>query len=306
MGAPTMRVAGIQLSVSRQGGDANLAKAEEWIRRAAGAGAQLVCLQEYFGTGAFSWHLDPNDLVLAEPDNGPTVTRLSQLASELGIWLLVPFYECLASCGGRRFYAVAVVDSSGRLAGKYRKQYIALNERGYEKYFFGPGNLGSPVFQYGDIRFGVMVCRDRHFEEVARMYVLRGAHLIFVPTSTSRRSEERANPWIEELIALAASTGRYVVGVSSTGFTDGKDQLGDSAAVDPQGRIISRLGKEEGMILADVSPGAVRPVDERFLFRRDLLEEVIALLDARGRNSSPVIDVRGASGRRWAKKDPSW
>ena len=48
-----VRIAGIQLRITRENQDENLEKAESWIKKAADEGAELICLPEYFSSGNF-------------------------------------------------------------------------------------------------------------------------------------------------------------------------------------------------------------------------------------------------------------
>ncbi|CAB3395294.1 Beta-ureidopropionase (fragment) [Kyrpidia spormannii] len=64
------------------------------IREAAAKGAQIVCLQELFYGPYFCTEQNPKWYAAAEPvPDGPTVSRMRDLAKELGIVLIVPLYE---------------------------------------------------------------------------------------------------------------------------------------------------------------------------------------------------------------------
>jgi beta-ureidopropionase len=271
-----MIVAGIQIKVSRDSRTENLEKAEEFVRKAAREGAKIVCLQEYFTTGIFTREKNTKHFDLAETIQGDTISRMCKLAKEESICLIVPIFEKDGEILGRYYNSAVVIDDNGKALGRYRKQFIAESQA-CEKYYFSPGNLGTPVFEFGDIRFGIAICYDRHFFEISRIIVLRGAHIIFIPTATYR-PKSRANFWRNELITLAAVNGTYVMGVNSTGFQDGKDQFGESTLVDPSGRVISSIEGEEGFISGDVSGEIVTRarVDLPVLrdYRKEVLEEL--------------------------------
>jgi N-carbamoylputrescine amidase len=63
------------------------------IREAAAQGAQIICLQELFTSRYFCQTEDTNHFRFAEPMSGPSTTRLGQLAAELQVVLIVPFFE---------------------------------------------------------------------------------------------------------------------------------------------------------------------------------------------------------------------
>ena len=69
---------------------ANLDKAIAAIQGAARQGAQIICLQELFGSRYFCQSEDVERFALAEPIPGPTTERLRQLAAAHQVVLIVP------------------------------------------------------------------------------------------------------------------------------------------------------------------------------------------------------------------------
>jgi predicted amidohydrolase len=77
------------------------------------------------------------------------------------------------------FYQTAVlIDRSGKVAGKYRKTHIPIEEaeRGWT-----PGNE-YPVFKTDFGTIGLEVCWDHWFPEVSRILADKGAEIIFIPS----------------------------------------------------------------------------------------------------------------------------
>jgi N-carbamoylputrescine amidase len=274
-----VKVAGIQLTVSRETREENLQKAEHYVGQAADEGAELICLQEYFSTGSFTREITPEHFRYAETIHGETIQRMAAIAKEKGVWLVIPLFEQDEKVHGRYYNSAIVLDRKGQIGGRYRKQMLAEN-RAFEKYFFVPGNLGTPVFHTEELTFGITICYDRHYFEIPRILVLRGAHLIFVPAATYK-AKGRGDIWQPELVSMAANNGVYVVGVDATGYTDGRDHLGQSLIIDPYGTRIAYLEEGDGYVLADVSPEVVRAARDRYPlirdFRPDLLDELASL-----------------------------
>src|SRR6266540_1885010 len=125
------------------------------IAKAAADGAQITCLQEIFHGPYFPAEQDPKWYASAEPEDGPTVTRMRQVARDHNMVLIVPFYE-----------------------------EAQVGPCFWEKYYFKPGNLGYPAFDTSVGRIGLIICYDRHFPEVARQLGLKGAELVFNPSAT--------------------------------------------------------------------------------------------------------------------------
>ncbi len=65
----------------------------EMIRDAAKQGAKIVCLQELFHMPYFCTVQDTECFNWAEPSDSPTLKRMSTLAEDLGIVLIVPVFE---------------------------------------------------------------------------------------------------------------------------------------------------------------------------------------------------------------------
>lgn len=68
---------------------ANLDKAEGLVREAAAHGAKLICLPEVFQVGYFGSRI-PDMMRYAEPEDGPSLTRMRALAKELEVHILAP------------------------------------------------------------------------------------------------------------------------------------------------------------------------------------------------------------------------
>jgi len=156
-------------------------KAEMIIREAARQEANIVLIQELFGTPYFPIGQDNRHLELAHPvDNHPTITRMAQLARELNVVLPVSFFER----ANRVFFnSLAIIDADGRLLGVYRKTHIP-NAIGYqEKYYFSPGDSGFKVWNTHYGKLGVGICWDQWFPETARCLALNGAEILLYPTA---------------------------------------------------------------------------------------------------------------------------
>ena len=88
------------------------------IADAAGQGAQVVGLQEIFHGPYFCAEQDPKWYGTAEPEDGPTVSRMREVAREHGIVLVVPWYE--EEQPGVYYNTACVIERDGTVPGKYR------------------------------------------------------------------------------------------------------------------------------------------------------------------------------------------
>ena len=160
---------------------ANIAKAEALVRRAAAGGAQIILLQELFEAPYFCIEQDNRHLRLATTvEENPALRHFRGVARELGVVLPISFFERAHQAF---FNSVGIIDADGSLLGIYRKSHIP-NGPGYqEKQYFSPGDTGFKVWQTRHARIGVGICWDQWFPECARAMALLGAELLLYPTA---------------------------------------------------------------------------------------------------------------------------
>lgn len=241
------------------------------IRQAAAAGAQVVCLQEIFYGPYFCaeqstrWY----DFTEQVPD-GPTTQLICKLAKELHLAVVLPVYE--VETEGVYYNTAAVIDSSGKYLGKYRKTHIPHVQPGFwEKYYFRPGNLGYPVFDLGFAKIGVYICYDRHFPEGARALGLNGAEIVFNPSATVAGLSEYL--WKLEQPAHAAANGYFVGAINRVG-TEAPWNIGEfygqSYFCDPRGQIFAQASRDKDEVLtADLNLDKIAEVRKTWQFYRD-------------------------------------
>jgi beta-ureidopropionase len=260
-----MRAALIQMKASMKR-EENHDRAEEFLTQAARQGAQVVCLQEIFATWFFPQTLEARHQELAEPIDGPTVTRMRAVARALELWVVVPFYERVMP--GELYNAAVLVDASGAIVGHYRKHHIPMSSHFQEKFYFRPGNLGYPVFDTPYGRVGIMICYDRHFPEAGRSLGLNGAQVVFVPTATTRRGFSRS-VWETELRGHAIANGYFVGGVNRVGTEVDSEYYGASVFIDPIGQTLAQAGDEEEVLVTELSMERLEEVRLAWPFFRD-------------------------------------
>ncbi|GAB1481506.1 N-carbamoylputrescine amidase [Treponema sp.] len=180
-------VAAIQMACSEDR-EENIAKAENYVRRAAIQGANIILLQELFETPYFCQKEKPEYFALASSlATNPAVKRLGELARELGIVIPVSFFEL---SGQARYNSIAVIDIDGTVLGTYRKSHIPDGPGYEEKYYFNPGDLGVKVWKTKFGCIGIGICWDQWYPELARAMVLQGAELLFYPTAIGTEPQD--------------------------------------------------------------------------------------------------------------------
>jgi beta-ureidopropionase len=240
------------------------------IAKAAAEGAQITCLQEIFNGPYFPAEQDPKWYATAEPSDGPTVTRMRELARDHGMALVVPFYE--EAQPGVYYNSAVVIERDGSVLGKYRKTHIPqVGPCFWEKYYFKPGNLGYPVFETSVGRVGLIICYDRHFPEVARQLGLKGAQLVFNPSATVESLSRYL--WELEQPAHAVANGYWIAAINRVGTEEPLNSnrfYGSSYFCDPRGQIVARASEDSDEVLvADLDLDRAREVRDTWQFLRD-------------------------------------
>jgi predicted amidohydrolase len=131
--------------------------------------SDLVVLPELCTTG-YQFKDRAELAELAEPDNGPTIKRFTNLAKSSQTGFVIGFAE---KNKDKLFNSAALVGPQG-LIGLYRKVHLFYDE----KRLFDAGDLGFPVYQFNGVSVGMMVCFDWLFPESARSLALAGAAII--------------------------------------------------------------------------------------------------------------------------------
>lgn len=160
---------------------ANIKRANDLVREAAGRGAQVILLQELFETPYFCKDQKAEYFALAAPAaHNPLLKIMSALAADLGVVLPVSFFECDTN---NYFNSLAMLDADGRNLGVYRKSHIPDGPGYQEKFYFSPGDTGFKAWHTRFGTVGAAICWDQWFPEAARAIALQGAEMLFYPTA---------------------------------------------------------------------------------------------------------------------------
>jgi len=270
----TYLAAAIQMTAGSDKG-ANLERAERLIRLAAARGANLVALPE-----TFNWRgKRSEEAAAAEPLEGESLAAISRLARELGLHIVAGSITEHAPGQTKRYNTSALIAPDGARLAIYRKIHlfdIDLPGRVTVK-----ESVVSARTPLGTI--GLSVCYDLRFPELYRRLTFGGAEIITVPSCFTFPTGEAH--WDALIRARAIENQAYVIapaqfGTNIHGFSD----YGNSAIVDPWGRVIGRASDQEGVVIA--------PID------LDYLDRVRRELPALQHNRMRKDDLPGAPSRK--------
>lgn len=271
----TIRIALAQTTAGEDR-EANRAKAEATIARAAQAGASLVAFPEMAFDPFFpQYPTDPKYFDWAEKILGPTSERFAGAAADHRIAVLINFYE--TSERGQYFDSTAVLDSDGILLGACRMMHVCETPGFHEKYYYWQGPGDYPVFALGGARVAPCICYDRHYPEVMRILTLSGAEVIVVETATTR--EEAGQVLEAEMQAAALANGVFVALVNRAGEDGRLHFAGRSFVAAPDGSIIARSDSDsDDLLVVDLDLGAIAKARQAWPLLRDRRPEIYDLL----------------------------
>ena len=261
----------------------NVQNVLRYAREAGDAGANLLCFHEICTTSYFCYEENYAHCAEAEPVPGPTTDRVAQVAKEYGMVIVLPMYEKVIK--GELYNSAVVIMPNGTIQGVYRKTNIPMAKRpentfGNEKLYFKPGNLGYPVFDtpWG-VKFGVVICNDRHFPEGPRILGIKGADLLLVPTASF--GVHYRPLWEIELRAYAYQNVYYVGGVNKVGVDRGvkntNHYYGSAMFVSPRGEVLASAGDQKDEILyGEVDLKLIEDMRNMYGFYRDRRPEFYA------------------------------
>ena len=254
---------------------ANLMKGVVFVKKAARRGAQIVCLPELFRSLYFCQSEDHRQFALAESIPGPTTATLGQLARHHRITIIGSIFEKRSP--GVYHNTAVVIDTNGRLVGKYRKMHIPDDPLYHEKFYFTPGDLGFQSFPTKRANVGTLVCWDQWYPEGARLTALKGAQILFYPTAIGwHRSEKKQfgqkqyDAWVTIQRSHAIANGVFVAAPNRIGQEGTVQFWGGSFVCDPFGEILAQASHDkEELLLVKCDLRKIEETRQHWPFLRD-------------------------------------
>ena len=274
------KIAVVQLNLNNKP-ENNLKKCISWVRDAAVLGAEVVLLPELYSSHYFCQSEDVANFALAEPLYSTSFIAFSNLAKELGVVIIVPFFE--KRMAGIYHNSAYIIDADGTEAGLYRKMHIPDDPHFYEKFYFTPGDLGFQAFQTQKGKVGTLICWDQWYPEAARLTALKGAEVLFYPTAIGWHPQEKEQygenqhgAWMNVMKGHAVANGVYVAAANRIGLeqylpdTAGIQFWGSSFIAGPQGEILAQASHDkEEILIAEVDLDLQESVRQNWPFFRD-------------------------------------
>ncbi|KAL7153349.1 hypothetical protein ABFS83_04G162200 [Erythranthe nasuta] len=252
--ASTVRVAAAQMT-SINDLSFNFTTCSRLVKEAAAAGAKLLCFPENFSyVGAKSG----DSLSIAEPLDGPIMTKYRSLAKESNIWLSLGGFQETGSDDSHLRNTHVLIDDSGDIRSTYRKMHLFdVDVPGGAVYKESSFTEAGEQIAAVETPFGVLgltVCYDLRFPELyQRLRFDGGAQVLLVPAAFTTVTGEAH--WEILLRARAIETQCYVIAAAQgEKHSEKRESYGDSLIIDPWGKVVGRLSDRisTGIAVADI------------------------------------------------------
>ena len=215
--------------------------------------------------------------------DSPWISQLRECSQDLGVTLLIGMVE--QSKDHTKPYISHVILSPEVKTEVYRKSHLGRSELAY----FTPGDH-FPVFSAHGLTFAVGICWDWHFPEMAAIYSLKGAEVLFAPHASPVVAGDRKEIWLRYLGARAYDNSVYLGACNLLGSNGkAKEFSGGALVIGPKGELLNQSHLvEEGILATTLSADRINLIrrtdrasmrDSFFLAdrRKELYHELIEL-----------------------------
>ena len=253
----------------------NLAKGDQFCRRASALGADIALFPEMWNIG-YAIHLPSGGvgdwLSHAVPLDGPYIDHFRSLARELDLAIALSLLE--ASPEGPRNSA-ALIDRTGEIRLVYSKVHTCV---------WGPEGLLMPgsalrvvtlETRHGPVEVSMMICYDRELPETARVLMLQGAEIILTPNAcqleANRLGQFRTRAF-ENMVGVAMANYAFDPEQSNAAPNGHSRFNGHSVAFSPVAfaedgqsldTLVVQAGEAEGVFIAEFDLESIRRYRER-------------------------------------------
>lgn len=235
----------------------NVARAVAYVRDAARAGADIVLLPESVTT----INTAKQRSCVGENFPGTWTKAFSNAARTHNVNLIAPYF---VQVGKKRFNQATVFRRDGSIAGFYRK----VQPHAQELKHVTPGDA-FPVIELDCGRIAVMICFDIYFPEIARIYAMNGAEVLFWPTMTVGPTQEGLHA---QLVSRAIDNSLHVVESNYAQRLPyaphaGRWRPGNARVINYDGETLASTGRKHGIAIAEIDLDVKRMTSQVVLRR---------------------------------------
>lgn len=249
----TVKVAAVQMGVTRLDPRANLSRIEQALEEVASkGGAELVVFPELVNIGYIKGKEDADFASFAveyvrkaEKVPGPFTIGVGDLARRYGCYIVVGMAEAHPVVASTLYNSAVLISPEGEVVGTHRKAHIPDEE----KHYFYPGNtLAVHRTEVG--RIGMMVCADGTHPELARVLALKGAEIICVPYARPTDLNPDPDVFYRVVSCRAYENSNFFIGCNRVGREENREFSGGSCICGPWGQFLALSEGENDEIIA--------------------------------------------------------
>lgn len=263
-----MKISCVQMNVRVDSPDENFYRAEKLFHKAAKRKPDVILLPELWNAGFAPGKIDP---VIADEDGARTKALCGGIAKRYGINIVAG--SVLSRKNGAIYNTAYVFGRVGDCIAEYDKAHLFSPAGEDEAYAAGEKIVTFPL---DGVTCGVMICYDLRFAELARVIALSGAKVLFIPAEWPG---QRIRQMLTLLRARAIENQLFTVLCNGCGTAYGAEFGGNSAIVDPLGKVLAKAGQRERIITAEIDFSAQEKIRQElpvFLDRRPELYGAIS------------------------------
>lgn len=216
----------------------------KYARQASEQGIEILCFPE----SALHGYSPKDAREIGDSLRSPAIKELQECANDYHLTMLVGMVEQIGE--GQKPYLSHLIIFPNQEPAVYRKVHLGRSE----KEFFTPGSE-FPVFMGKGVCFAVGICWDWHFPEMAAIYSLKGAEILFAPHASPRVSGDRKEIWLRYLGARAYDNSVYLGACNLVGpNSKGKEFSGGALVLGPKGEVLGEdFSGREGLLVHALS-----------------------------------------------------
>ncbi|CAD7694973.1 unnamed protein product [Ostreobium quekettii] len=244
----------------------NLGVCSQLAAQASEAGCRMLCLPECFAFMGDSSMQSP--ATVAQPLNGPLMSRYKQLARDNGLWLSLGGFQEAGPDADHIHNCHIIIKANGETAATYRKIHLCDVEVPggqvwKESSFTSPG-CSTTVCESPVGKLGLSVCYDLRFPQLYQELRFRGgADVLLIPSAFTKPT---GSAHFELLLrSRAIECQCYVIAAAQAGQNHANRQSwGHSCVIDPWGKVLARMDdKETGIAVAEIDSKYVADIRKR-------------------------------------------
>ncbi|CAG9790899.1 unnamed protein product [Diatraea saccharalis] len=258
-------------------------KIRNLIEAAANENVNILCLQEAWSMPfAFCTREKYPWCEFAESAlEGPSTLFLKELAAKFGMVIISPILERDEAHGDTIWNTAVVINETGKVIGKHRKNHIPRVGDFNESTYYFEGNTGHPVFETNFGKIAINICYGRHHPLNWLMFGINGAEIVFNPSATVSGLSEHL--WPVEARNAAIANSYYTCAINRVGtekfpneFTSGDGKpahkefghfYGSSYITAPDGVRTPGLSRvRDGLLISQIDLNMCRQIRDKWGF----------------------------------------